>query len=71
MVLSLDEACDSESLARDEAEPAEPPAETGAEAAKRPLFADAETTEDVSEGGRLSDSDVIDEETQSGDTSRF
>ena len=49
MVVSLDEACDSDSDALDEAEPAEFPAETGA--TKRPLFADAETAEDVSEGG--------------------
>jgi hypothetical protein len=50
MVLSLDPASDAESHALDEAEPAEPPAETGAEASKRPVFAEAETGEDVSEG---------------------
>ena len=59
MVLSLNPASDAESHALDEAEPAE-----------RPLFADAETAEDVSEGGRLSDS-AADKRPQSGDTSRF
>lgn len=55
MVLSLNPASDAESHALDEAEPAEHPAETEAEPAEPPaetgVRGDAETSEDVSEGG--------------------